>query len=72
MSKGTREYDLEDRLIDFTIRIIRTAEALPKTKENENFITSAVRNSLFDIRYSLFLVFCGSINLRGCSWEGKE
>ena len=32
MSKEDRIFDLEDRLIDFAVRIIRTAESLPKTK----------------------------------------
>ena len=32
MSKEKRDFDLEDRLIDFAVRIIRTAESLPKTK----------------------------------------
>jgi hypothetical protein len=32
MSKENSEFDLEDRLIDFAVRIIRTTEALPKTK----------------------------------------
>jgi len=27
-----REYDLQDRLIDFAVRIVRVAEALPDTK----------------------------------------
>jgi len=44
MSKDKRIFDLEERLIDFAVRIIRTKG------EYENFI---IRNSLFDIRYSL-------------------
>ena len=61
MSKDKRIFDLEERLIDFAVRIIRTAESLPKTRAGnhiagqlircgeENLI---IRNSLFDIRYS--------------------
>ena len=30
MSKENRIFDLEERLIDFAVRIIRTAESLPK------------------------------------------
>jgi four helix bundle protein len=30
--KEDKNYDLEDRLIDFAVRIIRMAESLPKTK----------------------------------------
>ena len=45
--KGKRNMDLEKRLIDFAVRIIRTAESLSRTK---NFI---IRNFLFDIRYSI-------------------
>ena len=35
MSKDDKNktFDIEDRLIDFAVRIIRIAEALPKTKE---------------------------------------
>jgi len=56
MSKGKKEFDIEDRLFDFAVRIIRTAETLPKTEignhspKGQNFM---IRNSLFDIRYSL-------------------
>ena len=32
MSKESRVFDLEERLIDFAVRIIRIAESLPKTK----------------------------------------
>ncbi|MBL7175984.1 MAG: hypothetical protein ISS66_09190 [Desulfobacteraceae bacterium] len=32
MSKDTRTFDLEDRLIDFNFRIIRTAESFRKKK----------------------------------------
>jgi hypothetical protein len=39
--EGKRNMDLEKRLIDFAVRIIRTAESLSRTK---NFI---IRNFLF-------------------------
>ncbi len=32
MSKDNKTFDLEDRLIDFAVRIIEVAESLPKTK----------------------------------------
>ncbi len=32
MSKDWKTFDLEDRLIDFAVRIIRIAESLPKTR----------------------------------------
>ncbi len=32
MSKDKRIFDLEERLISFAVRIIRTAESLPKTR----------------------------------------
>ena len=32
MSNDDRTFDLEERLIDFAVRIIRAAESLPKTK----------------------------------------
>ena len=32
MSKVLRKFDLEERLIDFAVRIIHTADSLPKTK----------------------------------------
>ena len=31
MSKANRMFDLEERLIDFAVRSIRTSESLPKT-----------------------------------------
>ena len=44
MSKEHRAFDLEDRVIEFVVRIIRLAE------KEKNF---RVRHSLFDIRYSI-------------------
>jgi len=32
MSKDNKTFDLEDRLIDFAVRIIQVAESLPKRK----------------------------------------
>jgi len=32
MSKDNNEFDLDERLIDFALRIIRIAETLPKSK----------------------------------------
>ncbi len=32
MSNENKEFDLEERLIDFAVRIIKLAESLPKTK----------------------------------------
>ncbi len=49
MSKEGTIFDLEDRLIDFAVGIIRVAESLPRIEKQKNFI---IRNFLFDIRYS--------------------
>ena len=38
MSKECREFDLEERLVDFAVSVIRTSESLPKTK-NGNHIS---------------------------------
>ena len=39
--KEDKSYDLEDRLIDFAVRIIRMAESLPKTRVgNHNALIS--------------------------------
>jgi len=43
MPKGSEEYDLEDRLIDFAIRIIRAAESLPKTKAGIHIASQLIR-----------------------------
>lgn len=51
MSKELGQFDLEERLIDFAVRIIRIAESLPKSEQKENFV---IRYFLFDIRYSFF------------------
>ena len=32
MSKDNKTFDLEDRLIDFAVRIIQVPESLPETK----------------------------------------
>ena len=44
MSKEVRKYDLENRLIDFAIEIIRTAESLPKTKIGNHIAGQLIRS----------------------------
>ena len=43
MSKESRIFDLEDRLIDFAVRIIRLAESLPKTKVGNHVAWQLIR-----------------------------
>ena len=43
MSKDGRTFDLEERLIDFAVRIIRTAESLPKTKVGNHIAGQLIR-----------------------------
>jgi len=43
MSKASRIFDLEERLIDFAIRIIRIAESLPKTKVGNHIAGQLIR-----------------------------
>ena len=43
MSKDKRTYDLEERLIDFAVRIIRIAESLPKTKIGKHVAGQIIR-----------------------------
>src|SRR3989304_6026480 len=43
MSKDKRIFDLEERLIDFAVRIIRTAESLPKTKAGNHIAGQLIR-----------------------------
>ena len=44
MSKGVKTFDLEDRLIDFAVRIIRIAESLPKTKVGNHIAGQIIRS----------------------------
>ena len=43
MSKDNRKFDIEERLIDFAVRIIRTAESLPKTKAGNHIAGQLTR-----------------------------
>ena len=43
MSKDEKIYDLEERLIDFAVRIIRIAESLPKTKVGNHIAGQLIR-----------------------------
>jgi four helix bundle protein len=43
MSKDKRTYDLEERLIDFAVRIIKIAESLPKTKVGNHVSGQLIR-----------------------------
>ncbi len=42
--KPTTKYDLEDRLIEFAVRTIDTAEALPRTVASKNLGSQIVRS----------------------------
>jgi four helix bundle protein len=44
MSKECREFDLEERLIDFAVRVIRTSESLPKTKIGNHISGQLIRS----------------------------
>jgi four helix bundle protein len=44
MAKERKKFDLEDRLIDFAVRIIRTAGALPKTKAGYHIAGQVIRS----------------------------
>ena len=43
MSKDKRIFDIEERLIDFPVRIIRIAESLPKTKVGNHIAGQLIR-----------------------------
>ena len=43
MSKDNRKFDIEERLINFAVRIIRTAESLPKTKAGNHIAGQLTR-----------------------------
>ena len=43
MSKNSRKFDIEERLIDFAVRIIRAAETLPKTKAGNHIAGQIIR-----------------------------
>ena len=44
MAKETHVFDLEDRLIQFGVRIIRMAEALPKTRVGNHIAGQIIRS----------------------------
>ena len=44
MSNECGKFDLEDRLIDFAVRIIRMAESLPKTKIGNHISGQLIRS----------------------------
>ena len=44
MSKEIRDFDLEDRLIDFAVRVIRVAESLPKSKVGIHIAGQLIRS----------------------------
>ncbi|MCD4762931.1 MAG: hypothetical protein K8R28_02790 [Desulfobacterales bacterium] len=44
MSKVCREFDIEERLIDFAVRVVRTAESLPKTKIGNHISAQLIRS----------------------------
>ena len=47
MSKERKTFDLEDRLIDFAVRIIRIGESLPKTKVGNHVAGQIIRSGTY-------------------------
>jgi four helix bundle protein len=44
MLNANNEYDLEERLIDFAVRIVHAAESLPKTKVGNHIAGQLIRS----------------------------
>jgi four helix bundle protein len=44
MSKECRDFDLEERLIDFAVRVIRTAQTLPKSRVGNHIAGQLIRS----------------------------
>ena len=44
MSKEGKRYDIEDRLIDFGVRIIKSAGSLPKTSIGSHMANQIIRS----------------------------
>jgi len=44
MAKEPRTFDLEERLIDFSVRIIHLAEALPRTRVGNHIASQIIRS----------------------------
>ena len=42
--KNDRQYDLQDRLIDYAVRIIRLSESLPETKAGKHVSSQILRS----------------------------
>jgi len=42
--KETREYDLQDRLVDFVVRILNVVESLPNTRVGNHIAGQLVRS----------------------------
>ena len=44
LASGEREFDLQDRFIDYAVRIIKLSEALPETKAGKHVSTQILRS----------------------------
>ena len=44
MNKTNRQYDLEDRLIDYAVRIINVSEQLPESKAGKHIAGQLLRS----------------------------
>ena len=44
MLKKDKKYDLEDRLVDFAVRIVRLSESLPKSKAGNHIAAQILRS----------------------------
>ena len=65
MSKENGQFVPEEQLIDFSVRIIRTAESLPKSKVGNHIAGQLFLNKNFVIRYFLFDIRFSTARYRG-------
>ncbi|MCR4320834.1 MAG: hypothetical protein NUV74_10935 [Candidatus Brocadiaceae bacterium] len=79
MSKDNRIFDLEERLIDFAVRIICTAESLPKTRAGNHIAGQLIRCgpslapiSIFVIQHTVKLIRHFKLALMGNRGIGKD
>ena len=42
--KKDRQYDLQDRLVDYAVRIIKLSEAIPETKAGKHVSSQILRS----------------------------
>ena len=69
MSENEKKFDLQDRLIDYVVRIIKVYEQLPETKDGKHISSQILRSGTSPAPNFIHKVFLAISLFFSCQFE---